>query len=439
MTKRLSYLMFALSVGAAFAFAFACANDSEPAAESDEVVETTELTATGEGAAEEVLALTPAQALGRYELPDRAWVIPAEQIEYQRSVLEGALDPQEKRFPIGVHIELPALPGKVWERIVGLHGDVSFRLAIHAENASFVRPHFVSTPLGEDVEIFVYGADETQPARSAAPTSTAGSDDYWGPRVNGPTLFVEVLGTEVVPRVVIDQVAVGFLPPVSTESWCYKDPTCYSAWNTTKTGVAYVAFEDYYGSWLCSGSLLNDTGSTGTPWFLTANHCVSTQGVADSSEVVWNYHTSTCNGAVPNFWNLPRTYGSERKCTSTSGDYTLLRLDAAPPAGVTFLGWTTGNVSYNADVTTIHHPGGAWKRISFAKVVGTGGNYWTVRYHTSSTEGGSSGAPLFNSSKKVIGQLHGGSATCDYMSGTDTFGKFKTGYNACYKNYLVTK
>ncbi|WP_289240874.1 hypothetical protein [Delftia sp.] len=47
--------------------------------------------------------------------------------------------------------------------------------------------------------------------------------------------------------------------------------------------------------YVCSGTLINDKAGSGTPYFLTANHCISTQTVASTLETSWFYRTPSCN------------------------------------------------------------------------------------------------------------------------------------------------
>jgi V8-like Glu-specific endopeptidase len=380
-------------------------------------------------------AYAPGQVLERLDVPAHALAIPAETIE--RAWIEAdaidAMDPAPGTR-IGVAVDLPAIGPANWERIETPAGDVSYRLAIHADGAAHLRAHFAATPA--EAIVLVYGTDG-EPAREARPTPTAASEDFWSATVAGETLFVEVLGgMESLPRVLVDRLIVGRGPAAETEQGCYLDPTCYGAWTTARNGAAYITFADGGGQYICSGSLLNDVRATGTPWFLTAHHCLSTQASADTTEVVWFFQTSTCNGTVPYFYGLPRTYGSDVMTTNSKSDYTLLKLDAAPPAGVTYLGWTTAAMKKGDAITPIHHPGGAWKRISFGTVSSILGNFWTVKYSQSSTEGGSSGCPLFNASAQVVGQLYGGNAYCTYMRGTDRYGKFSVSYSSGIKNYI---
>lgn len=61
---------------------------------------------------------------------------------------------------------------------------------------------------------------------------------------------------------------------------------------------------------------------------------------------------------------------------------------------------------------------------------GASNKYWSVYWYNTAatskgcTEGGSSGSPLFNASGNIIGDLSNGSSACDYLSGTDNYGKF---------------
>jgi hypothetical protein len=161
--------------------------------------------------------------------------------------------------------------------------------------------------------------------------------------------------------------------------------------------------------------------------------------VADSLIVSWKYQTSSCNGSVPSINKVPHTFGSSVKVTNKSSDFTLLLLDKKPPSGTVYLGWNANAsaLGTGTDVTVIHHPDGSWKRISFADVAASAGNYWRVVYAQGSTEGGSSGSPLIlDSAKQIVGQLSKGNASCANMSGTDDYGKFSVSWTKGLSTYL---
>jgi lysyl endopeptidase len=388
----------------------------------------------GTEAAEEVS--TPGLEQRLYAIPETATVIPAKLTEQAMATALERRDDIAKRHLASVHVPVDSLPAPRWERIDGGSGS-SWRLAIVSEGASFVRPHFVGFPGKDEAQVVVYGGSSDQRASVARPTARVTGRDFWGPVVEGSVLFVEVVtasGAE--PSLRVDVVSNGVPQVRASVGSCYLDPTCYSSYNSIKSGIGLLYFEEGPNGYVCSGSMVADKAHSGKPYFLTAHHCISTQSVADSSIVFWNYGTSSCGGSVPSLESRPRTQGSSVKATSSSSDFTLLLLDHKPPSGTKYLGWTTSALSTNAPITVIHHPAGTFKRITFGKVTQTSGNFWRVVYSESSTEGGSSGSPLLNSSKQIVGQLYAGTASCTNTSGYDKFGKFGVSWTKGLSTYL---
>ncbi len=176
------------------------------------------------------------------------------------------------------------------------------------------------------------------------------------------------------------------------------------------------------GGGICSGALINNTANDGTPYLLSAAHCY-----ADPATTVFrfNYQSPTCNNPTTN-----PSYQSISGCTSIAGnsasDFWLVRLSSAPPLdyNVHYSGWNrTFDYSIPGTVVGIHHPKGDIKKFSWSNggVVSTnyGGNagsgttYWKVGSWTGGTvEPGSSGSPLFDSNKRIIGQLTGAYSEC---------------------------
>jgi hypothetical protein len=178
---------------------------------------------------------------------------------------------------------------------------------------------------------------------------------------------------------------------------------------------------------LCSGGLLNDTDAATTLlYFLTANHCISTQSVASSLEAFWDFKTATCDGAAPDIDMVPRSNGSTLLASSVQSDFTLLRL-ASVPAGRVLLGWSSSGVPSGTKLSRISHPvpDSAIEPQSFStqtyrthpqftcdsEVNGPPwGNLDKFLYSepvTGGTFGGSSGSPVVNPSGQVVGQLLG--------------------------------
>jgi len=197
----------------------------------------------------------------------------------------------------------------------------------------------------------------------------------------------------------------------------------------------------------CSGVLLNDTGDSLTPNFLTADHCGLTSGAAPSVVVYWNYENSVCrppfspqsggpgDGTLDEF-----NTGSVHLADYVPSDFTLVRLDDDPDPAfeVSWAGWDRTS-SDAASAVAIHHPGVEEKRISFEfqpttttsylsdAVPGDGTHIRVEDWDVGTTEGGSSGSPLFDPNHRVVGQLHGGFASCTSQT-ADWYGRLSVSW-----------
>lgn len=202
-------------------------------------------------------------------------------------------------------------------------------------------------------------------------------------------------------------------------------------WQMEKRGVALIINR---GSAHCTGALINNTANDGTPYFLTANHCVSGYGSSPSNFVfVFMHESATCNGTSgPTIYSV--NYAS-LIATASNSDFALLKLNDTVPLSYNplYLGWSRSTTAPTS-MTCIHHPSGDLKKISHAGAGSSStyldnttddGTHWCVsRWLQGTTEGGSSGSPLFNQNHQIIGQLHGGDASCSDPQGSDYYGKF---------------
>lgn len=229
---------------------------------------------------------------------------------------------------------------------------------------------------------------------------------------------------------------------------CHADATCYSAYASELNAVARMTFVKNGGSYLCTGTLLNDTSSSRTPYFLTANHCLNTQTSASSLQTRWFYKSSSCN--APTLSSSTRTLynGAQLLYATSNQDAALLRLNEAPPAGVSFSGWDANTMGLDEIGVGIHHPRGDMAKISLGQLnyysdcqisssstmSCTGrksdyGNYYSIKWSTGTTEGGSSGSGLFRNNR-LTGVLYGGSDSCSSTNGSAVYGRFDKLYPA---------
>jgi len=124
---------------------------------------------------------------------------------------------------------------------------------------------------------------------------------------------------------------------------CLIDASCVSSstfgsLSSAQAAVAQLYFVTSEGGAVCSGALLTDRSQDGTPYLLTANHCFSDQTVASSLQAYFDYRTPSCNGSAPAWSTLPRVDGATWLASSSSSDFTFIKLNSRP-AGRVLLGW----------------------------------------------------------------------------------------------------
>lgn len=307
----------------------------------------------------------------------------------------------------------------------------------------------------------------------AAGDGTEAGATYWSPYLAGEEARVEI---ELPPGVDPSQVAVAvprlshmIVSPldetvlqarIGESGSCEVDVNCDASWTTASSAVARMLFIDTGSSYLCSGTLLNDRGSTGTPYFLSANHCISTQASASSLQTYWFYKSTSCNVRALSTQTATRTGGATLLYASSSTDTSFMRLSSTPPSGVTYAGWSTTAPTVGTSVASIHHPRGDLQKISYGtmstyqscRLVGTANDDFTcsrstvsasqfidVLFTRGTTETGSSGGGLFlnsGSGQQLIGTLYGGSSSCSNLSGSNIYGRFDVAYSASLRQWL---
>ncbi|MDF1544758.1 MAG: PKD domain-containing protein [bacterium] len=198
-----------------------------------------------------------------------------------------------------------------------------------------------------------------------------------------------------------------------------------AGWQDEKRGIAMVILSG--GTRWCSGSLINNTREDLTQYFLTANHCL---GSSNTWIFMFNYESPTCTDINGPTWMTVQ--GSVLRAANSNSDVGLVEITEQIPDSfnVFYNGWSRSNTPASNTIG-IHHPAGDIKKISFDYDPPIhSGNYWrVVDWNDGTTEGGSSGSPLFNNSHLIVGQLYGGFAACENDE-WDEYGKFGVSWDA---------
>lgn len=334
-------------------------------------------------------------------------------------------NPVPYRFGAPVPTDLGLDNSGSWSKMT--NGDRVWRLAFHSPGALNITLIFSEFVIPEGAQVFVYNRDmEVAGAFTAA--SNPGHTELGVFPMRGDRLTVEYVEPASIAgqgRLRIGQVTHGYrdilgngTKGLNDSGPCNINVICPEGdgWRDQIRSVAMIVAG---GSGVCTGSLINNCSQDGTPYFLTANHCL---GNPANWSFRFNWDSPTCTPTA----NAPTNQtvsGATLLASSAGSDVALLELNSTPPAsyGVFYSGWDRSGAQPTAG-TCIHHPQGDIKKISHDEddaAQQVWGNppaqTWRIpSWDSGTTENGSSGSGLWDQNGRLIGQLYGGQASCSF-------------------------
>lgn len=205
-----------------------------------------------------------------------------------------------------------------------------------------------------------------------------------------------------------------------------------SDWVVEKQSVVQLMINGPTSASMCTGTLLADPTGQNRSIILTAHHCFS-EGSDPPPEdfamvnAVFDYEAMDCaSGIVRPVRSV--MHGTTPLWVDEESDTILMQL--VQPIAASFnayaAGWEiTGPFAAGPESALVmHHPRGDAKKISTSvrRSLSSGDRAFTIFYTNGTTEPGSSGAALFDeSSRRVVGALSGGAASCDDLGGSDVY------------------
>ncbi len=399
------------------------------------------------------------------------------------SEIQAAVNTNKSKYCVGIlkSVHLNAENTGTWVQYPD--GSKSWFLKVTSTGATALNFHYSTLYIPEGGELFLYNQNKNQIVGKFTSSRNITNPITHTQLVQGESTIIEyhqLKDTKGDFKISISEVSYifrgfedflsyfddpkGISDPIRAD-YCQVDVACSpenNGWGEQIDAVVHFTFTELGYTYVCSASVLNNTAQDCTPYILSAWHCGEHTANQNLSGVTWywNYQKTSCqpsnNGVNPPKGNETMINGIVR-ATSGSGtlnnppgnnqvagsDFTLVELNSNIPNSYNayYAGWDRSN-SNPTNGVSIHHPAGSAKKISsyssnLTSDTYNGGAYnahWEV-YWTSTingygvTEGGSSGSPIFDQNKRVVGQLSGGSSSCFNTNYSDLYGKMSENWN----------
>lgn len=349
------------------------------------------------------------------------------------------------------------------------NGDKLWRLNVVCPGALSINFCYDKFWIPEGGKFFVYSKDRNHSIGAFTSINNKGDKDNVRGFATGLVYSNDVILEYYQPKEVNDEAIISIeyivhgyryinldMKSLGSSGSCMVNVNCEEGmdWQNEKKAVALILVN---GNRYCTGSLINTSDIGAKPYLLTADHCLGdwannnikydavTLPNLDHYSFYWNYEAPGCANTTIEPLYIS-TSGATILANNSYSDFALLRLSENPMdvSGYMpfYLGWDCSGGAGNPGVC-IHHPAGDVKKISTVKdeaesvywtsMTQDPNSHWRVLWKATlnghgTTQGGSSGSPLFNSNHKVIGQLHGGTYDVCSPSKKSWYGKISVSW-----------
>lgn len=339
------------------------------------------------------------------------------------------------------------------------NGDRLWRVGVKSEGALALGFNFSKFEIPEGGEVYVYSPDFQQIIGMFDSRSVLPDGSFYTQDILGDEMILEYYEpSEVKNRgeIAISSIDHSYrgnaLPNKGYHGDaigdCHINTICEEGdgWRDQIKSVILIKLSAGGYTYMCSGAMINNTRQDNTPYVFTADHCYESNA---TWKFIFNYETSACDGISGTANRM--AIGAEilaRGNRTQSSDFMLMKITGnltdIIKDNLYFAGWDRSS-ELSSKGACIHHPGGDYKKISLPRLVvnGSGGysKYWAATWYTGTsnkgvTEQGSSGSPLFNGDKYIVGSLCCGSSSCvmgtpegtSGPSGYDYYGKLSNAW-----------
>lgn len=331
-----------------------------------------------------------------------------------------------------------------------------WRVGISSTDAYSINLLFTKYNLPEGAKLFIYSPDQKEVLGAFTHQNNTDLNLLPVQPIGGDALVVEyqepIVGDSFRGSIEIGEVNHDYMglfratEPRDPRDDCHIDFVCFPEDQEAGSAVVVLIIN---GNSYCTGSLINNTAQDGTPYLITATHCLNEDydasflrnrrydSVAGKIIAFFNYNSPACGSNIRGNTQMSMA-SADSVFISEKHDVSLLKLKQTPPSEyqVSYLGWNADS-SPQGDFHGINHPNGGVKKVavSTGKVSVTSFGvvngytiepfaHWNITWDADATEGGSSGSPLLDRNKLLIGTLTGGKSFCSKPYGPDQYASF---------------
>ena len=351
-------------------------------------------------------------------------------------------------------------------------GQTIWQLEIQAAGAQALMLYYADFFIPEGGRLYLYNSDKSELLGAYTHATHPSGGRFATGFVQGDAVTLEYApgpdGRK--PRLEIEAVGYGYNLPMGDQTWrqgaqlrraagsCEVNVNCEEgdAWQNEKRGVCHIMQRINGKGYICTGSLINNTAQDLKPYILTATHCMQDASAAMASDAdllqwqfIFHKEYTGCRGSQT---AQPRSMVGCTRIVSTpthgGSDGLLLLLKQSIPENynVYYNGWDRSDQAPTSGVS-MHFPQGDYMKISTytapastatfygeGTLEGAPHAHWDAIFARTAnghgvTEVGSSGAPLFNSSRRIVGTLTGGTSSCSKPTGSNLYGKLSYHWN----------
>lgn len=396
--------------------------------------------------------------------------VEAVQLPYvdNQKLLQEDIDMVEGSSPLRVAVMQEAGISNLTQGETTVLGDGTkvWRTAVQSKGATFLALFFSEFDIPDGARIFFYDASGNFILGGFTNENRQNDGTFYTQHIPGDVAYIEYHEPAGAPagHFLINRVLHGYKGIMDTKEWydglgvypgrsgdCHIDVACDDGddFRNQIRSVVEMLIVTENGAGFCSGALINNTARDKTPYVLSAYHCQDLKGALVGIVFYFNYQKVTCNaqGGPTNHTVI----GAEllaKESPNTGADMLLLRINEPIPDAYKpyYAGWDRLAKERPEIGAGIHHPAGDYKKISipFTLQKASGwayfGNHDQEAYkvdlseyykatwlHKGIIEEGSSGSPLFNKQKRIIGQLSAGHGDCTNPADAEAYyGRFSS-------------